>query len=211
MVFVSFSRSRGIGGLSGTRAVGAILSKRVSDLSKGMRLQLANKPDRHFHRVFVIDRKTNRLIGVYDLEETKVPPIAAVVGVAVYATSHHVRPEDILFLREDDNRSCQEFRQQCREAAETMRAGSPVGEVMLTPREQEVLNGIAVDKSNKEIAVDLCLSERTVKFHVSSLLQKYHVQRRGSLITLVITGAVEQKSVEPELEEDLNLEKVEAT
>ena len=42
----------------------------------------------------------------------------------------------------------------------------------LTQREVEVLRLIANGRSNKEIAIDLTLSEKTVKTHVSSILQK---------------------------------------
>jgi len=54
--------------------------------------------------------------------------------------------------------------------------------VKLTRREEEVLDGILRSLSNKEIASGLYLSERTVKFHVSSLLAKYKVSGRLELI-----------------------------
>ena len=50
-----------------------------------------------------------------------------------------------------------------------------------TKREVEVLQGIVEAKSNKEIASELNMSERTVKFHVSSLLAKYKVSSRLEL------------------------------
>lgn len=50
-----------------------------------------------------------------------------------------------------------------------------------TPREKEVLSGIQAALSNKEIASKLNLSERTVKFHVSSLLRKNKVGSRVQL------------------------------
>jgi DNA-binding CsgD family transcriptional regulator len=52
----------------------------------------------------------------------------------------------------------------------------------LTRREQEVLAGITRNLANKEIAARLNLSERTVKFHVSSLLAKFGVRDRVSLM-----------------------------
>jgi DNA-binding NarL/FixJ family response regulator len=48
----------------------------------------------------------------------------------------------------------------------------------LTPREAEVLARIAEGKSNREIARQLRLSEKTVKAHVSSVLAKLGVQDR---------------------------------
>jgi len=48
----------------------------------------------------------------------------------------------------------------------------------LTSREQQVLMNIAKGMSNKEIANNLFLSEKTIKHHVSSILQKLHVKNR---------------------------------
>jgi DNA-binding CsgD family transcriptional regulator len=54
--------------------------------------------------------------------------------------------------------------------------------VRLTRREEEVLDGILRSLANKEIAMELNLSERTVKFHVSSLLAKFKVRGRLELM-----------------------------
>jgi len=52
----------------------------------------------------------------------------------------------------------------------------------LTKREWQVLNGINRNLSNKQIASELNLSERTVKFHVSSLLVKFGARSRLQLL-----------------------------
>jgi DNA-binding CsgD family transcriptional regulator len=52
----------------------------------------------------------------------------------------------------------------------------------LTRREEEVLSGLMKSLANKEIAANLNLSERTVKFHVSSLLAKFRVRGRMELV-----------------------------
>lgn len=52
----------------------------------------------------------------------------------------------------------------------------------LSRREREVLDALLANLSNKEIAARLNISERTVKFHVSSILAKFGVQRRADLI-----------------------------
>jgi DNA-binding NarL/FixJ family response regulator len=54
----------------------------------------------------------------------------------------------------------------------------------LSRREQEVLDVLLKNLSNKEIASQLFISERTAKFHVSNLLAKFNVRRRADLIML---------------------------
>jgi DNA-binding NarL/FixJ family response regulator len=54
----------------------------------------------------------------------------------------------------------------------------------LSRREQEVLDSLLENLSNKEIASKLNIAERTVKFHVSNLLSKFSVRRRADLILL---------------------------
>ena len=64
-----------------------------------------------------------------------------------------------------------------------LEAGNSVkSAVKLTRREEEVLDGILRSLANKEIANELNLSERTVKFHVSSLLAKFKVRSRMELM-----------------------------
>lgn len=53
---------------------------------------------------------------------------------------------------------------------------------MLSRREREVLVSVLSGLTNKEIASALNISERTVKFHVSHLLQKLGAHRRADLI-----------------------------
>jgi DNA-binding CsgD family transcriptional regulator len=68
-------------------------------------------------------------------------------------------------------------------AEKLLQAGHSVsGPVKLTRREEEVLGGVMRSLANKEIAATLNLSERTVKFHVSSLLAKFGVRGRMELV-----------------------------
>jgi len=66
-------------------------------------------------------------------------------------------------------------------AGRRLRAGSGAD---LSRREQEVLDPLLENLANKEIANKLNISERTVKFHVSNLLNKFGVRRRADLILL---------------------------
>ncbi|WP_458126614.1 LuxR C-terminal-related transcriptional regulator [Paenibacillus sp. Z3-2] len=48
----------------------------------------------------------------------------------------------------------------------------------LTATEREVLNRIALEMTNKEIAQDLAISQRTVEYHITSITQKFGVKSR---------------------------------
>lgn len=56
----------------------------------------------------------------------------------------------------------------------------------LTPRQEEVLRGVAEGKSNLEIAKALYVSEGTVKAHVKAILQKLGARDRTQAITIAI-------------------------
>jgi DNA-binding CsgD family transcriptional regulator len=66
----------------------------------------------------------------------------------------------------------QELLEQGREAA------SPA---TLSPRQKEILQSVMCNRANKEIASQLNITVRTVKFHISSLLSKFGAENRGEL------------------------------
>jgi DNA-binding CsgD family transcriptional regulator len=51
----------------------------------------------------------------------------------------------------------------------------------LSPRQREILHSVMRNRANKEIAVKLNITVRTVKFHISSLLAKFGVENRAEL------------------------------
>jgi DNA-binding CsgD family transcriptional regulator len=68
-------------------------------------------------------------------------------------------------------------------ADKLLEAGKAISsQVKMTRREEEVLSGLMKLMGNKEIAANLHLAERTVKFHVSSLLAKFRVCGRMELV-----------------------------
>lgn len=48
----------------------------------------------------------------------------------------------------------------------------------LTKREEDILRGVAQGKSNKEVARELDLQEKTVKHYMTAILSKLHVRNR---------------------------------
>ena len=60
------------------------------------------------------------------------------------------------------------------------RRASPIDAHGLTPREHEVLRLIAAGKTNKAIAAELVLSERTVDRHVSNIFTKLGLSSRAA-------------------------------
>ena len=67
-------------------------------------------------------------------------------------------------------------------SAPPTRAAEAYSVEALTPREQEVLQGLAQGLSNKLIARQLAISEHTVKFHVNAILGKLGAQSRTEAV-----------------------------
>jgi DNA-binding NarL/FixJ family response regulator len=55
----------------------------------------------------------------------------------------------------------------------------------LTAQERTILRSIAEGKTNKQIAAELYLSDKTIKNYVSAVLAKLHVQRRAQAAAFV--------------------------
>ena len=65
-------------------------------------------------------------------------------------------------------------------AATTATAGSPLDTHGLSARDLEVLRLVASGRTNKAIAGELFLSEKTVDRHVSNILGKLNVSSRAA-------------------------------
>jgi FixJ family two-component response regulator len=65
----------------------------------------------------------------------------------------------------------------------------------LTPRERQVFDGVVAGKPNKQIALDLGASERTVKAHRAHVMAKMHA---GSLADLIHTAEQLQRAHSPQ-------------
>jgi DNA-binding NarL/FixJ family response regulator len=65
-----------------------------------------------------------------------------------------------------------------------------MGTEELTPSEVDVLEQIVNGMSNKEIALELVISEATVKTHINSLLGKLGVTDRTQAATVAIQRGI---------------------
>lgn len=63
-----------------------------------------------------------------------------------------------------------------------MYADEEIYTLKLTRQERQTLKGLMEGLTNKEIASNMHLSERTVKFHVSQLLRKLGVRSRVDIV-----------------------------
>jgi DNA-binding NarL/FixJ family response regulator len=82
------------------------------------------------------------------------------------------------------------------EFAQQARADSPPpsleeGPDSLTKRQIEVLQLMAQGQTNQEIADRMCITERTVKHHISEILQKLHLRNRVQVVAYAVrTGMI---------------------
>jgi DNA-binding NarL/FixJ family response regulator len=76
------------------------------------------------------------------------------------------------------------------ERGRATQSGAAAASVTLTPRESGVLQLLARGRSNKQIAAELGVSERTVKFHVSTLFTKLGATNRTEAVTRAVQAGL---------------------
>src|ERR1043166_7899959 len=113
-------------------------------------------------------------------EQGRFPVEQAAGLLAMHCMVRNQAPEDYVVMVEADTSHLAGLTDKAQKLLEAGR--SVKSHVKLTRREEEVLNGVMRSQANKEIAAALNLSERTVKFHVSSLLAKFRVRGRMELV-----------------------------
>jgi DNA-binding NarL/FixJ family response regulator len=74
-------------------------------------------------------------------------------------------------------------------ATKTSRSSTPAA-TQFTTRETEVLKLLVAARSNREIARNLGIEERTVKAHVAKLMRKVGVENRIALSIYAVTNAI---------------------
>ena len=111
--------------------------------------------------------------------EGQLPVDHAAGLLAMHCMAFGQSPSDYVVVISAENDTLKDLTEK---AEKILEAGHSVsGRVRLTRREVEVLAGVARCLANKEIAASLNVTERTIKFHVSSLLAKFQVHGRMEL------------------------------
>jgi DNA-binding CsgD family transcriptional regulator len=83
-------------------------------------------------------------------------------------------------------------------ASELLEEGRAVGgPESLSPRQKEILHSVICNRANKEIASSLNITVRTVKFHISNLLNKFGVENRAELARRA-AGMMRPPALEPD-------------
>jgi DNA-binding CsgD family transcriptional regulator len=108
-------------------------------------------------------------------------PVEQAAGLlAMHCMVRGQEPSDYVVMVRADEDQLEGLKEK---AEHLLAAGKSVhSQMKLTRREEEVLGGLMRSLANKEIGAMLNLSERTVKFHVSSLLAKFRVRGRMELV-----------------------------
>lgn len=68
----------------------------------------------------------------------------------------------------------------------------------LTPREKQVLNGIVNGRANKQVAIDLGISARTVETHRVHIMQKLQADSLAHLVRIWLAATSQQVQHSPE-------------
>ncbi len=134
----------------------------------------------HSDTYIFCDKKTGVAKFTVDAEPNGELPLDRVAGLlAVYCVAHYCSPRDLVMVVRADETLTENI--SVRAADLLARAHVGVASVALSPREREVLRAVTNNLANKEIAFQLSISLRTVKFHVSALLAKFSVSSRAQL------------------------------
>jgi DNA-binding CsgD family transcriptional regulator len=103
--------------------------------------------------------------------------IAGLLAMQCLVRGHE--PEDFVVLVPAEQILVERMVSRAKEILEEGRAIS--GPPNLSPRQREILHSVICNRANKEIASKLNITVRTVKFHISSLLDKFAVENRNEL------------------------------
>jgi DNA-binding CsgD family transcriptional regulator len=140
------------------------------------------------------DKKTGAAKFTVDADQNGDLPLDRIAGsLAVYCIAHYCSPKDLVLVVCADEALNENISARAASLLETARVGTSA--VALSPREREVLRAVTENLANKEIASQLSISVRTVKFHVSALLNKFGVDTRSQLSDFSSARVFDQSNV----------------
>jgi DNA-binding CsgD family transcriptional regulator len=147
----------------------------------GPRSPLDNGLSVHPKQFVFFDKKTGtRRFEVKAGEDGSVSLDQAVNMLAIYCVARHQMPRDFNVMVMAGEELVDDLMRRTMKLIRT--CSGAMTRLPLSRRQYQVLCGIAQRLSNKEIAARLNLSERTVKFHVSAMLEKFGVHGRADLL-----------------------------
>ena len=172
----------------------------ASDGQEAIRLARQLRPDVILMDILmpVIDGlKATELIKK-DLPETEVVILTSVIDESVIQRSIKAGASGYLLKDTRSEELCKAIRaaadgqiQLSRKVAAQLAAGQEASQPLesLTDREEAIINLIQDGLSNKEIALQLSIKEKTVKNHVTKILAKYNVSSRTQLVIKISHSA----------------------
>lgn len=132
-------------------------------------------------RFVFLDKKSGaRRFAVRPAENGGMPLDEAASLIAIHCLARQQSPRDFHVMVEADEDLFEGLLLRATKLIRTFsgcRAPHP-----LSRRQRDVMNCVRRNLSNKEIGSELNISERTVKFHVSALLEKFGVRNRVELM-----------------------------
>ena len=135
------------------------------------------------------EQRTTRIVMLTSYPDEEAVLSAIVAGASGYLLKQ-VRARDLVAALEAVGRGESlldpAVTEKVLERIRRMATGGQTDELaMLTSQEQKILMLVAEGKTNKEIAADVFLSDKTVKNYVSSILSKLNLERRAQAAAYV--------------------------
>jgi len=129
--------------------------------------------------IFLDKRSGTRRFEVKACADGRMPVEQAVDLLAVHCLVRKQSPSDFMITVGASENLIESLGSRAKKIIQACHFGTSA--VQLSHRQEEVLHAILQGLTNKEIASKLLVSESTIKFHVSLLLQKFEVQNRWEL------------------------------
>jgi len=99
--------------------------------------------------------------------------------LALQCMARGTEPGDFAILMPVENMLAERMIERAKELLDQGRSASHPAQ--LSPRQHQILHSVICNRENKEIASRLNITVRTVKFHISTLLNKFGVDNRADL------------------------------